>query len=354
VFVDEARIRVAGGAGGNGCVSFRREKFRPKGGPDGGDGGHGGSVFLAADANLRTLVDFRHRPSFEARRGEHGMGSDMTGKSGEDVFVRVPVGTLVLDADSGDRLGDLVAAGQTLRAARGGRGGRGNARFKSATNRAPRRADPGEPGEERELRLSLKLLADVGLVGLPNAGKSTLLASVSDARPKIAEYPFTTLEPNLGVVRVDEGESFVMADLPGLIEGAHAGRGLGIRFLRHIERTRLLVFLVDIASPDPARDLALLLAELGRYSEALPAKPRVFCYSKCDLVPDAAAVPFPGPAPGAPEGSGAFAASHRISAVTGAGLEELIADLSRRLRLMENEPEGGITWPTTAGTSGDS
>ena len=367
MFVDEATIRVAGGDGGSGCVSFRREKFRPKGGPDGGDGGSGGSVYLVADRNLRTLLDFRYRPQFVAERGQHGTGSDMTGASGADLEVRVPAGTLVLDAASGDRIADLVVPGQTALIARGGRGGRGNTRFKSSTNRQPRRADPGGEGETREIRLTLKLLADIGLVGLPNAGKSTLLAAVSEARPKIAEYPFTTLEPNLGVVRIGEGESFVMADLPGLIEGAHEGRGLGHRFLRHIERTRVLAMLVEITSGDSERDARLLLDELARYSEALLVKPRVFCYTKCDLVPDPERMSFPasvgdrgarfeddgsgaGPAPGR------FASAHRISAATGWGVQEFLAELSRMLRAEEarEAEEGRNSWPRITESSAGS
>lgn len=368
MLVDEATIRVAGGDGGNGCVSFRHEKFRPKGGPDGGDGGDGGSVFLVADRNLRTLLDFRYRPSFAAVGGENGRGSDMTGASSGDVHVRVPVGTLVHDAATGDLVADLVVPGQVVLAARGGRGGRGNARFKSSTNRQPRRADPGREGEQRELRLTLKLLADVGLVGLPNAGKSTLLAAVSEARPKIAEYPFTTLEPNLGLVRIAEGESFVMADIPGLIEGAHEGRGLGHRFLRHIERTRLLAVLVEITAADPEKETALLLDELARYSEALLEKPRIFCYTKCDLVSDPDAVAFPeavgdvGPRRASDDGieeapvAGRFASAHRISAVSGWGVPEFLAELSRMLRSEEDRDleEGGDPWPKTAGSSAGS
>ncbi len=288
-FVDEAIIRVEGGAGGNGCVSFRREKFVPLGGPDGGNGGRGGSVWLEADAALNTLVDLRHRRLFRAARGRHGMGSDRNGRGGEDHIVRVPAGTLVHDADTGELIGDLTEPGQRLLVARGGAGGLGNAHFKSATNRAPREATPGEPGEARELRLELKLLADVGLVGLPNAGKSTLIGAVSAARPKVADYPFTTLHPHLGVVETGAGRGFVMADIPGLIEGAAQGAGLGVRFLKHLARTRLLLHLVDMAPVDPAADPAAAVrqveAELEAYSPELAARERWLVLNKMDLVP---------------------------------------------------------------------
>ncbi|MFA7443529.1 MAG: GTPase ObgE, partial [Lysobacteraceae bacterium] len=245
--VDEAEILVKAGDGGNGCVSFRREKFIPLGGPDGGDGGNGGSVWLLADENLNTLVDFRHQRRFRAQRGENGMGSQMYGKGGEDVVVRVPIGTVVTELDSGEVLGDLTEHQQKLKVAQGGKGGLGNIHFKSSTNRAPRRATPGTPGEERNLKLELKLLADVGLLGFPNAGKSTFIRAVSAATPKVADYPFTTLYPNLGVVRLGPDHSFVIADIPGLIEGAAEGAGLGVAFLKHLQRTRLLLHLVDMA-----------------------------------------------------------------------------------------------------------
>jgi len=274
MFVDEARITVMGGDGGNGCVSFRREKFVPRGGPDGGDGGNGGSVVLVADPEINTLLPFRYRSIFRADRGRHGEGSDRTGRSGEDLEVRVPVGTLVSDADSGALLADLAHPDSRVPIARGGRGGRGNARFASATNRAPTRHDPGGTGEQHVLRLELKLLADVGLVGFPNAGKSTFLSRVSAARPKIADYPFTTLAPSLGVARVDDERTLVVADIPGLIEGAHGGAGLGDRFLRHIERCRLILHLVDPTTEGRSFSQAVdaIDRELALYSPILAEK----------------------------------------------------------------------------------
>jgi GTP-binding protein len=285
MMIDLARIHVIAGKGGDGCVSFRREKYVPKGGPDGGDGGHGGSVVLAVDAHVRTLLDCREAPRYRAEPGRAGSGNNRTGKDGEDVVIKVPPGTVVKEADSGAVLVDLVAPDATWSAARGGRGGRGNARFATATHQAPRRADPGEPGEERWLELELKLIADVGLVGLPNAGKSTLLSRISRARPKIADYPFTTLEPNLGLVVRDPERQFIAADLPGLIEGAHAGKGLGLEFLRHVERTRVLAFLLDVTRPDPADDLRMLENELARHSPALADKPRLVTLTKADVLP---------------------------------------------------------------------
>ena len=288
-FVDEATIRVEAGHGGNGCVSFRREKYIPKGGPDGGDGGDGGDVWLRAAEGINTLADFRYRRRFKAASGRGGAGQNMTGISGDDLYVDVPKGTEVMDIDTGETLGDLTEHGQTLMVARGGRGGRGNTRFKSSTNRAPRRSTPGQPGEARHLKLSLKLLADVGLLGAPNAGKSTLTRCLSAARPKVADYPFTTLHPQLGVVRVDEDTSFVIADIPGLIEGAAEGAGLGIQFLRHLERNRLLLHVVDVgAAPeamDPVESIATVAAELGRYSAKLAELPRWLVINKIDLVP---------------------------------------------------------------------
>lgn len=286
MFYDHLKIYVKAGDGGNGCVAFRREKYVPFGGPVGGDGGRGGHVLLRADEGLRTLVDFHFRRQFKAGRGGHGEGKERHGKSGADLVLQVPVGTVVRDAATGEVLADLVQHGQEVIVARGGRGGRGNARFATSTERAPRFAEKGEPGEERWLELELKLLADVGLVGLPNAGKSTILSRVSAARPKIADYPFTTLEPCLGVVRVGEGESFVLADLPGLIEGAHAGAGLGHKFLRHIERTRLLIHVVDAAGTagrDPVADFAVINRELALYSPELAARPQVVAANKMDL-----------------------------------------------------------------------
>jgi GTPase len=294
MFVDEVDIHVMAGAGGRGCMSFRREKFVPRGGPDGGDGGHGGSVGVVASARKRTLVDFRFQPEFKARRGQHGQGSNRTGATGRDLDIEVPVGTLVFEHDAEgalQRLADLVEEGQRVVVARGGRGGRGNARFVSSTNRAPRRVEPGEPGEQKRLRLQLKLLADVGLVGFPNAGKSTLIARVSAARPKIAAYPFTTLAPNLGVVTLSGDRSFVVADVPGLIKGAHTGHGLGDRFLRHIERTKVLVHLVDVSSAsgrDPADDFDVIEEELRLYDPSVAAKPQLVAANKIDALDDPA------------------------------------------------------------------
>ncbi|HSH29300.1 MAG TPA: Obg family GTPase CgtA [Thiohalobacter sp.] len=289
-FVDEATIRVAAGDGGNGCVSFRREKYIPFGGPDGGDGGDGGSVFLVADESVNTLVDFRYERRYLAQRGENGRGRNCTGAGGEDRIVRVPVGTMVYDHDTGELIGDLTAAGQRLKVAQGGWHGIGNARFKSSTNRAPRQSTSGTPGEQRELRLELKLLADVGLLGMPNAGKSTLIRAVSAARPKVADYPFTTLYPNLGVVRLAQHQSFVIADIPGLIEGAAEGAGLGVRFLKHLARTRLLLHLLDVSpfggSGDPVSDARKIIAELEKYSPELAARPRWLVLNKLDLLPE--------------------------------------------------------------------
>ncbi|MEZ5499259.1 MAG: GTPase ObgE [Steroidobacteraceae bacterium] len=288
-FVDEARIKVQAGNGGRGSVSFRREKFVPFGGPDGGDGGNGGSVFLRAAEGVNTLADFRVERTFRAQHGEPGGGRDCTGAGGKDLYITVPVGTVVADHDTQESLGDLTRAGATLLVARGGKGGWGNTRFKSSTNRAPRQHGSGLPGEKRSLDLELKLIADVGLLGMPNAGKSTLIAQLSAARPKIADYPFTTLYPNLGVVAVGAQRSFVMADIPGLIEGAAEGAGLGIRFLRHLQRTRLLLHLVDLAPPDPQADPATqvrqIVAELRKFDAGLARKPRWLVINKIDLLP---------------------------------------------------------------------
>ncbi len=287
-FVDEAEIRVEAGKGGNGCVSFRREKFIPRGGPDGGDGGDGGSVYLVGTRGLNTLADFRVNRRFHAESGQNGMGRNRTGRSGADLEVPLPVGTVVTDAETGERIGDVIGVGQRLLVARGGARGVGNTRFKSSTNRTPRQATPGTAGEARALRLELRLLADVGLLGLPNAGKSTLIRAISGARPRVADYPFTTLYPNLGVVPVGEHRSFVVADVPGLIEGAAEGAGLGIRFLKHLQRTRLLLHLVDVAPPDPsaapAAAVRAVANELARFSPELAARPRWLVLNKLDLL----------------------------------------------------------------------
>ncbi|HEY1724770.1 MAG TPA: GTPase ObgE [Steroidobacteraceae bacterium] len=289
-FVDEATVRVQAGNGGRGSASFRREKFVPFGGPDGGDGGHGGSVWLQAQDGINTLADFRVERVFRARSGEGGSSNGCTGRSGEDLYIAVPVGTVVNDADIEESLGDLAVAGQQLKVAQGGKGGWGNTRFKSSTNRAPRQFGPGLPGEKRTLALELKVIADVGLLGLPNAGKSTLIRAVSAARPRVADYPFTTLYPNLGVVDCGHHRSFVMADIPGLIEGAAEGAGLGIRFLKHLQRTRVLLHLVDIQPPDPqadpVRDARSIIAELKKFSRELATKPRWLVINKRDLLPD--------------------------------------------------------------------
>jgi GTP-binding protein len=287
-FVDEATVKVQAGNGGRGCVSFRREKFVPFGGPDGGDGGLGGSVFLRAKHGINTLADFRIQRTYRARNGEGGSGNDCTGRGGDDLFIDVPVGTTVTDEETGEELGDLKSAGQELKVAQGGKGGFGNTRFKSSTNRAPRQFGPGLPGERRTLRFELKVIADVGLLGLPNAGKSTLIRAVSAARPRVADYPFTTLYPNLGVVDVGEHRSFVMADIPGVIEGAAEGAGLGHRFLKHLQRTRVLLHLIDIApldpDADPVRDARAIVQELAKYDAGLAAKPRWLVLNKKDLL----------------------------------------------------------------------
>jgi len=288
-FVDEAIIKVQAGDGGNGCISFRREKFIPFGGPDGGDGGSGGSVWLMADEGLNTLIDFRHQRSFKAQRGQNGMGSDMYGKGGEDTTIRVPVGTVVTNVDTDEVIGDLTRHGQRLLVAQGGKGGLGNIHFKSSVNRAPRKATPGTPGEVRELKLELRLLADVGLLGFPNAGKSTFIRAVSAATPKVADYPFTTLHPNLGVVSLGPEQSFVIADIPGLIEGAADGAGLGIQFLRHVSRTSLLLHLVDIApidGSDPVEQVRAIEQELARFDPELLQRPRWLVLNKADVLPE--------------------------------------------------------------------
>jgi GTP-binding protein len=288
-FLDEARILVKAGDGGNGCLAFRREKFVPRGGPSGGDGGRGGDVVFASTAHQNTLLQFRFNPEHKAERGRHGEGSNRSGADGKTLEVAVPVGTVVYDESTGERLADFTEAGQTVVMARGGRGGRGNARFATSTHQAPTEHEPGRPGQELHLRLELKLLADVGLVGFPNAGKSTLISRISAARPKIADYPFTTLEPNLGVVQLENYLSYVVADIPGLIEGAHLGHGLGIQFLRHIERTRLLAHLVDVSDAtgrDPVEDFETVLRELASFSQDLARKPMIVVATKMDAAQD--------------------------------------------------------------------
>ena len=293
MFVDQVDIHVEAGHGGRGCLAFRREKFVPRGGPSGGDGGHGGSVYIVASPHINTLINFRFHPEFAAERGEHGMGSNCTGHGGADLELQVPIGTLIYEKTTEDGeqryavLADLAEEGQRVLVAKGGRGGLGNARFASSTNRAPRKVQPGEPGEIKDLRLELKLLADVGLVGFPNAGKSTMIARISAARPKIADYPFTTLTPNLGVVRLGEDRSFVVADVPGLIEGAHRGQGLGHQFLRHLERTKLLVHLVDVSGASgriPVEDLDTVRKELELFQPAFAARPQIVVANKVDAL----------------------------------------------------------------------
>lgn len=328
-FIDEAIIFVKAGDGGRGCVSFRREAYVPRGGPDGGDGGKGGDIILEAERNLHTLLDFRYKRRYMAGQGEHGRGSDQTGHNGGDCVIRVPVGTLVRTVDSGELLADIVIHGQRMVVARGGRGGRGNTRFKSATIQAPRHAEAGEPGEARWLAFELKLLADVGLVGLPNAGKSTLLSRISAARPKVAAYPFTTLTPHLGIVRLRDDRACVVADIPGLIEGAHEGKGLGDRFLRHIERTRMLVHLVDTAVTDgqaPLEDFDTVNRELEAFAPELAKKPQLVAATKMDLPDAKRSFERWHPAISA-RGFRVYA----ISAVTGEGIETLLDGINTAL-----------------------
>src|SRR5687768_14937568 len=333
MFVDEVDIHVFAGSGGSGSLSFRREKFIPRGGPDGGDGGHGGSVFIVASPTKNTLVDFRFHPEFKAGRGQPGQGSNRTGQTADDLEIPVPIGTLVFEkvegSDELQQLADLAEEGQRVLVAKGGRGGRGNARFVSSTNRAPRRTEPGQEGEEKFLTLQLKLLADVGLIGFPNAGKSTLISRISAARPKIADYPFTTLTPNLGVVKLSDDRSFVVADVPGLIRGAHSGHGLGDRFLRHIERTKVLVHLVDVSGAsgrDPVEDFDTILEELRLFDPKVAAKPQIVAANKIDALYDRSrltrlekhvkklGLPL-----------------HRISGVTGDGVDELLEAAWRQI-----------------------
>jgi len=328
-FVDEARVYVQAGNGGNGCVSFRREKFVPRGGPNGGNGGKGGDVLLFVDSNLSTLLDFHYQRHYKAKRGQHGKGKDQDGRDAPDLVLRVPAGTVVKDGETSDVLGDLTVSGRHMVIAKGGKGGRGNKKFATSTNRAPRIAEQGELGEKRWIVLELKLIADVGIIGFPNAGKSTLISRISSARPKIADYPFTTLVPNLGVVRHHDGKDFVVADLPGLIEGAHKGSGLGIQFLRHIERTRLSMHMLDLSdlpSREPIQDYLAVMKEMGAYDPSLPAKPQVIALNKIDL-PEARG-----------KVSGLISYFKRkgikafpISAATGEGIKPLLDEVTRIL-----------------------
>ncbi len=337
-FVDEVTIKTIAGDGGNGVVHFRREKYIPRGGPDGGDGGDGGSVFLVGDNNLNTLADFRHVRTYQAEPGQKGQGRQMTGKSGEDLLIPVPVGTLVYDDDTREMIGDITDAGQQILVAQGGFHGLGNTRFKSSTNRTPRQCTNGTPGERRTLRLELKVLADVGLLGMPNAGKSTFIRAVSAARPKVADYPFTTLYPNLGVVRVDQNQSFVVADIPGLIEGASTGAGLGIQFLKHLARTRLLLHIIDIAPFDgssPVDDAKKILAELHNYSKQLADKHRWLVLNKADLLTQkdldqrrqqiVEALAWQGPV-------------YTVSALTKSGTEQIVYDIMNYLTYQQEKP----------------
>jgi GTP-binding protein len=329
-FIDRVRIRVKAGDGGSGISSFRREKFVPMGGPDGGDGGRGGNVVVRGDANLATLLDYSYRDSFSAENGDHGSGANKTGASGTDVVLPVPPGTVVRDTRSGEIVAEVLGDGETYVVARGGRGGKGNAFFATSTRQAPREYQPGEDGEARELELELKLIADVGLVGQPNAGKSTLLSVVSAARPKIADYPFTTLSPNLGVVQLSDSRTFVVADIPGIIEGAHEGKGLGLQFLRHIERTRLLAFLIPIDSMDWQAEYDQLRREVAAYSLELAQKPHCVVFSKMDLLGENEPAPIE-----APDAFGVFA----ISAAGRQGLDELISAWWTQLLAMKKDDE---------------
>ncbi len=341
-FVDEAEIRVEAGDGGNGCVSFRRERFIPKGGPDGGDGGDGGSIYLVADPGLNTLVDFRHSRRHRAERGRDGMGQNRTGRSGQDRLIQVPLGTRVFDTETEELIGEVISEGQRLLVARGGFHGIGNARYKSSTNRAPRQSKPGTPGERRLLKLELILLADVGLVGLPNAGKSSLIRQVSSARPRVADYPFTTLHPNLGVVSLGPRQSFVIADIPGLIAGAAEGAGLGTRFLKHLSRTRLLLHLIDIAppegSPAPVEQAQLIVDELNAHGDDLAEKERWLVLNKTDLLDSVQAAEVQR---ALIDALGWDGPAFLISAVTGAGTDALVGALMQRLNELQHpfEPQ---------------
>jgi GTP-binding protein len=342
-FVDESTIRVEAGKGGNGCLSFRREKFIPKGGPDGGDGGDGGSVWLEGDEGLNTLADFRHSRDYRAENGKGGSGRKMTGRSGKDLVIRVPLGTVVTDLGTNEIIGEVTGEGERLLVAQGGKGGLGNVHFKSSTNQAPRKVTPGTPGDRRELGLELQVLADVGLLGLPNAGKSTLLRAVSEARPRVADYPFTTLYPNLGVVRVGVESSFVIADIPGLIEGAAEGAGLGIQFLKHLSRTRILLHLVDMApfdpDSDPAADARAIIEELRQFDPALADRERWLVLNKMDLLGEEEReqraqelvddLNWTGPV-------------YRISAISGEGCKQLMGDLMNRLNILKEDPDSEL------------
>ena len=329
MFIDEVKIQIKAGDGGNGCLAFRREKFVPRGGPSGGDGGRGGDVTLVSSENYNTLLHFRFNPEHKAERGRHGEGSNRTGREGHSIELPVPVGTVVYDAATGELLHDFTRAEDRYLAARGGRGGRGNARFATSTHQTPTEHEPGRPGEEHRLRLELKLLADVGLVGFPNAGKSTLISRISAARPKVADYPFTTLEPHLGVALLADQRTFVVADIPGLIEGAHEGAGLGIRFLRHIERTRLLAHLVDVSETtgrDPVHDFEVVLGELAGFSEEMAGKPMLVVATKLDVTQDASRVEALERA-----AAGRGMAFYAISSATGEGIEALKYAMAERV-----------------------
>ena len=352
-FIDEAKISIAAGDGGNGIASFRREKYEPEGGPDGGDGGHGGNVHFVADRNVNTLIEYRYKRRFHAKRGENGRSSDCYGKRGPDLTLRVPVGTVIADVNSNQILADLDCDGKKVLLAKGGRGGLGNVHFKSSVNRTPRQCTRGEPGEQRDLRLELRLLADVGLVGLPNAGKSTLLRAVSAARPKVADYPFTTLEPHLGVVRVDDERSFVIADIPGLIDGAADGAGLGIRFLKHLTRTRLLLHIVDLAPTDPAadpvRDARTIVRELERYDAELARKPRWLVLNKLDLIPpDELETRIASFLQACQANDAPY---FRITAISGGGCRELMQRLQETL---DRLPRPAVADATNTGTGNSS
>jgi GTP-binding protein len=355
MFIDEAKIRVKAGDGGNGCVAFRREKYVPRGGPSGGDGGKGGDIIMESSERHNTLVHFRFNPEYKGERGRHGEGANKTGKNGADIVLKVPVGTILYDAQTGERVHDFSHADERIVIARGGRGGRGNAQFASSTHQAPREHELGRPGEEREYRLELKLLADVGLVGYPNVGKSTLISRISAARPKIADYPFTTLEPNLGLVALGERDdpdtvSFVVADIPGLIEGAHQGAGLGIRFLRHIERTRLLVHLVDVSDssgrPDPVKDVGVIQGELGKFGAHLEAKPAIMVASKMDAANKAKLDQLK-----------RYCKKQKlelfpISAVTGEGIEKLKWAMGKKVEELRAEGESKVEETESAERTG--